>query len=82
VDGDTEEDPRNKRYLSFGFGADSSSSSSSSSSGSGGGSGNFLFDIIRVSMSLRPHFSLTDVTSRQNLFANNEMDGSIALLFL
>jgi hypothetical protein len=51
VDGDTEEDPRNKRYLSFG--ADSSSSSSSSGSGSGGGSGNFLFDIIRVSMSLR-----------------------------
>ncbi|PNF21645.1 hypothetical protein B7P43_G11287, partial [Cryptotermes secundus] len=48
VDGDTEEDPRNKRYLSFGFGADSSSSSSSSSSGSGGGSGNFLFDIIRL----------------------------------
>lgn len=53
MDGDTEEDPRNKRFLSFGFGADSSSSSSSSSSGSGGGSGNFLFDIIRVSMSLR-----------------------------
>jgi hypothetical protein len=46
VDGDIEEDPRNKRFLSFGLGADSSSSSSS---GSGGGSGNFLFDIIRVS---------------------------------
>jgi hypothetical protein len=46
VDGETEEDPRNKRYLNFGFGADSSSSSGS---GSGGGSGNFFFDIIRVS---------------------------------
>jgi hypothetical protein len=61
VEGDTEEDPRNKRYLSFGFGADtSSSSSSSSSSGSGGGSGNFLFDIIRVSMSLRKINLLSD----------------------
>jgi hypothetical protein len=47
VDGETEEDPRNKRFLNFGFGADSSSSSSGN--GSGGGSGNFFFDIIRVS---------------------------------
>jgi hypothetical protein len=45
VDGETEEDPRNKRYLNFGLGGGSSSSSSS-----GGGSGNFIFDIIRVSM--------------------------------
>lgn len=44
VDGETEDEQRNKRYLNFGFGADSSSSSS----GSGGGSGNFLFDIIRL----------------------------------
>jgi hypothetical protein len=50
VDGETEEDQRNKRFLNFGFGADSSSSSSS---GSGGGSGNFIFDIIRVSIRLR-----------------------------
>jgi hypothetical protein len=48
VDGETEEDQRNKRYLNFGFGADSSSSSSS-----GGGSGNFFFDIIRVSTCLK-----------------------------
>jgi hypothetical protein len=48
VDGEPEDDQRNKRYLGFGFGADSSSSS-----GSGGGSGNFIFDIIRVSIRLR-----------------------------
>ncbi|XP_069697377.1 uncharacterized protein [Periplaneta americana] len=49
VDGETEEDQRNKRFLNFGASADASGGSSSSSgSGSGGGSGNFLFDIIRL----------------------------------
>lgn len=38
---DTEDDPRNKRFLNIGGGGGASSS--------GGGSGNFLFDIIRVS---------------------------------
>jgi hypothetical protein len=49
VDGELEDDQRNKRYLNFGFGSDSSSSSN----GSGGGSGNFIFDIIRVRTWLR-----------------------------
>lgn len=37
-----EDDPRNKRFLNLGGGSGSS----------GGGSGNFLFDIIRVSMTI------------------------------
>ncbi|KAK0071248.1 hypothetical protein PV325_013234 [Microctonus aethiopoides] len=42
----SEDENRNKRFLSFGLGG---GNSNAGGSGSGGGSGNFLFDIIRVS---------------------------------
>ncbi|KAK0177425.1 hypothetical protein PV328_001481 [Microctonus aethiopoides] len=41
----SEDENRNKRFLSFGLGG---GNSNAGGSGSGGGSGNFLFDIIRL----------------------------------
>ena len=44
----SDDENRNKRFLNFGFGA--SGGNGGAGGGSGGGSGNFLFDIIRVSL--------------------------------
>lgn len=59
----SDDENRNKRFLSFGFGGNNGASG-----GSGGGSGNFLFDIIRVSRASLDHLKFLTTCAGSKIF--------------